>query len=173
MYYNNIFASNRFDKIIDEIHASSFAKGTTFIPPNPLDIAVEQLRSNWNNRAYIRLAVRLLNAFVEKQDWEPSKRCSTQPRVKSGEGGRSFQGVRTERGGIFGNDPNAGSLHHQTLGRRIAQGQVDGKMAYVIPRFVRVRTYFCGCHCRQQCFCPQGLDFGVRQSEESIEIPLD
>lgn len=65
---NNVFASKRFDKIIDEIRDSGFAKGATFIPSNELDIAVRQLCDGWNDRAYIRLTVRLLNAFVEKLD---------------------------------------------------------------------------------------------------------
>lgn len=67
---NNVFASERFDKIIDEIRDSGFEKGATYIPPNQLDIAVRQLRKGWNDRAYIRLAVRLLNNFVEKLDGE-------------------------------------------------------------------------------------------------------
>lgn len=67
---NNIFASDEFDKIIDEIRDSGFSKGAKFVPLNHLDIAIRQLQSGWNNRAYIRLAVRLLNAFVEKLDGE-------------------------------------------------------------------------------------------------------
>ncbi len=67
---NNVFASENFDKIIDEIRDSGFAKGATYIPPNHLDVAMKLLRSGWNDLAYIRLAVRLLNTFVEKLDGE-------------------------------------------------------------------------------------------------------
>jgi len=67
---NNVFASDKFDKIIDEICDLGFAKGATFVSPNQLDIAVRQLRDGWNERAYVRLTVRLLNAFVEKLDGE-------------------------------------------------------------------------------------------------------
>lgn len=67
---NNVFASKKFLKIIDEIRDSGFGNGATFVPPNQLEIAVRQLHNDWNNRAYIRLAVRLLNAFVEKLDGE-------------------------------------------------------------------------------------------------------
>jgi hypothetical protein len=63
---NNVFASDEFDKIIDEIRDSGFGKGANFIPPNHLDTAVQQLKAGWNKRAYIRLIVRLLNNFVEK-----------------------------------------------------------------------------------------------------------
>jgi hypothetical protein len=67
---NNVFASPKFDKIIDEIHDSGFAKGATFIPPNQLDIVIRQLQDSWNDRAYIRTAVRILNAFVTKLEGE-------------------------------------------------------------------------------------------------------
>ena len=67
---NNVFASPKFDKIIDEIRDSGFATGATYIQPNQLDIAATQLREAWNDRAYIRMAVRLINAFVEKLEGE-------------------------------------------------------------------------------------------------------
>jgi IS1 family transposase len=67
---NNVFVSKKFDKIIDEIRDSGFAKGATFVPPNQLAVAVNLLQNGWNDRAYIRLAVRLLNTFVEKLDGE-------------------------------------------------------------------------------------------------------
>lgn len=63
---NNVFASDEFVRIIDEIRDSGFEKGATFIPPNHLDIAVQQLKDRWNDRAYIRLIVRLLNDYIAK-----------------------------------------------------------------------------------------------------------
>ena len=63
---NNIFASNKFNEIIDEIHSLGFSKGSMFIPPNKLKIAVQQLKKCWNDRAYIRLSVKLLKTFGEK-----------------------------------------------------------------------------------------------------------
>ena len=71
---NNAFASAKFDKIIDEIYASGFGKGATFIQPNQLDVVARQLRARWNDRAYTRMAVRLLNAFVEKLEGEKHDR---------------------------------------------------------------------------------------------------
>jgi hypothetical protein len=67
---NNVFASDKFYTIIEEICDSGFANNATYIPPNQLEIAVRQLEKGWNDRAYIRMAVRLLNAFVEKLDGE-------------------------------------------------------------------------------------------------------
>jgi hypothetical protein len=63
---NNVFASEKFDKIIDEIHDSGFHKGATYIPPNKLEIAAMQLKDGWNDRAYIRMAIRLIHDFVEQ-----------------------------------------------------------------------------------------------------------
>ena len=67
---NNVFASNKFDEIIDEIREAGFAKGQKVVPQDPLEIAIKQLLDNWNDRAYIRLAVRLLNEYVAKLDGE-------------------------------------------------------------------------------------------------------
>lgn len=67
---NNAFASKNFAKIIDEIRDSGFGKGATFVPPNQLDIAIKQLRDGWNDRAYTKLAIRLLSQYVEKLEGE-------------------------------------------------------------------------------------------------------
>ena len=74
---NNIFASKKFDKIINEIRDSGFGKGAVFVPPNQLDIVARQLMDGWNDRAYIRTAVRLLNAFVGKLEGERHDRFYT------------------------------------------------------------------------------------------------
>lgn len=63
---NNAFASDEFDKIIDDIYNLGFYKGATFIPPNQLEIAIQELNKNWNDQAYIRLSVKLMNAYVDK-----------------------------------------------------------------------------------------------------------
>lgn len=63
---NNVFASDKFGDIIDEICELGFAKDAKYIPPAPLRIAIQQLEDGWNDRAYIRLAVRILNEFVSK-----------------------------------------------------------------------------------------------------------
>lgn len=67
---NNVFASSQFDKIIDEIRDAGFAKGQKVMPQDPLEVAIRQLRDGWNDRAYIRLAVRLLNEYVARLDGE-------------------------------------------------------------------------------------------------------
>ncbi len=72
---NNVFASEHFEKIIDEIRDAGFARGAKFIPPDPLAVAIAQLGKGWNDAAYKRLAVRLLNEYVEKLDGEQYDNC--------------------------------------------------------------------------------------------------
>lgn len=70
---NNVFASRKFGKIIDEIRDAGFARGATYVPPNQLDMAVTLLKSGWNDRAYVRRATRILNEYLESMDpkkWE-------------------------------------------------------------------------------------------------------
>jgi hypothetical protein len=71
---NNAFASKKFNKIIKEIRDSGFSRGASFLPPNQMDIAVRLLRKAWNDRAYIRMAVRLLNEFVGKLEGDQHDR---------------------------------------------------------------------------------------------------
>lgn len=63
---NNVFASESFNEIIDEIASLGFANGATYIPPNQLEIAIKLLLEGWNDRAYIKMGVRLLNEFLTK-----------------------------------------------------------------------------------------------------------
>jgi hypothetical protein len=74
---NNVFASECFNKIIDEIRDCGFGKGTTYIPPNEYDIAYRNLvngfhlgesrtASVFNDRAYIRKLVRIYDAITER-----------------------------------------------------------------------------------------------------------
>lgn len=65
---NNVFASKRFDKIINEIRDAGFVRGAKYTPPDLLKVAIRQLHDNWNERAYIRMAVRLLNEYVNILD---------------------------------------------------------------------------------------------------------
>lgn len=61
---NNIFASAKYDQIIDEIKSCGFARGAKFLPSNPLKVIIKQLECSWNDRAYIRKGVKLLNQYL-------------------------------------------------------------------------------------------------------------
>lgn len=56
---NNVFASDCFDKIIDEIKECGFGKGAMYTPPDEYDIAINNLREGFNPRAYIRKIIKI------------------------------------------------------------------------------------------------------------------
>lgn len=51
---NNVLASSDFFKIIDDLKSCGFAKGATYIPSSDYDITITNLRTNYNDRAYIK-----------------------------------------------------------------------------------------------------------------------
>lgn len=63
---NNIFASDQFDKIIDEIKKCGFEKDAKYESANEYDIAVKNLRNNWNNRAYIKKILKIYEQISKK-----------------------------------------------------------------------------------------------------------
>ncbi len=67
---NNVLASRDFQKIINEIKESGFYKGATFIEPNYLDISVSNLRTGFNDYAYIRKVFYLFQELLKKSKGE-------------------------------------------------------------------------------------------------------
>jgi len=63
---NNVLASCQFEKIIDEIKGAGFAKGSRFVSPNYFDIAVENLRSGYNDSGYLRSIVKQYHLLIKK-----------------------------------------------------------------------------------------------------------
>lgn len=63
---NNVLASKCYDKIIDEIKACGFQRGATYIPPSQYEIAINNLRAGFNDRAYIRKCINIYKALIEK-----------------------------------------------------------------------------------------------------------
>ncbi len=61
---NNILASPYFEEIITEIQDMGFIKGATFKEPNQLEIAIKNLISTINDRAYIRRAYALITNLL-------------------------------------------------------------------------------------------------------------
>lgn len=57
---NNVLASPNFPEIIQEIKDMGFHKGATFTEPNQYEIAITNLRSGLNDKAYTRRIFRLL-----------------------------------------------------------------------------------------------------------------
>ncbi|MFI3240482.1 MAG: hypothetical protein R3Y22_07840 [Bacteroidales bacterium] len=63
---NNVLASSCYNKIIDEIIECGFGVNAKFTPPNLYDIAIRNLRENYNDRAYIRKIIKLYKELVDK-----------------------------------------------------------------------------------------------------------
>lgn len=56
---NNVLASSCYDKIIDEIKECGFEKNATYIVPDEYSIVINNLKQSYNDRAYIRKAVKI------------------------------------------------------------------------------------------------------------------
>lgn len=69
---NNVLASKDFPKIIQEIIDCGFSKKATFKQPNMLDLAIRNLKTGLNDRAYIRKSWRLINEFYHSLKGEDS-----------------------------------------------------------------------------------------------------
>ncbi len=63
---NNVLASERFDEIIDEIKLCGFSKGASYIPPNEYEIAIKNLRDEYNTRAYVTRIIDLYNMTAKR-----------------------------------------------------------------------------------------------------------
>ena len=63
---NNVLASNCYEQIIDEIKECGFEKGATYSAPNEYDIMIRNLRESYNDRAYIRKAIKIYKDTIDK-----------------------------------------------------------------------------------------------------------
>jgi len=63
---NNVFASKHFNKIIDEIKDCGFERGATYIPESEYEIAMRNLRDDFNVRAYSKKLIRIYDRISEK-----------------------------------------------------------------------------------------------------------
>ncbi|MEW6551097.1 MAG: hypothetical protein AB1389_03120 [Campylobacterota bacterium] len=63
---NNVLASKEFPKIIDEIVQMGFHKGATYIEPNYLEICVQNLKSELNDKAYLQKSYNLIHSMLHK-----------------------------------------------------------------------------------------------------------
>ncbi len=70
---NNVLASAQFNEIIDEIKSCGFTKGATYIPPDEYEFAIKGLQSNYNDKGYIKLIVKLYKLLVTKSNEDNQK----------------------------------------------------------------------------------------------------
>ena len=69
---NNVLASKDFETIIQEIKDCGFGKEAKYTQPNTLAIAIHNLESGYNDRAFIRKCHSLINEFYDKLKGEES-----------------------------------------------------------------------------------------------------
>ncbi|MHB8065281.1 MAG: radical SAM protein [Ruminiclostridium sp.] len=67
---NNVFASKCFDKIIDEIKECGFAKDAMYIPPSEYSIVIDNLKAEYNVRAYKKKMIGIYDCLSEKMSEE-------------------------------------------------------------------------------------------------------
>lgn len=70
---NNVLASKCYNQIIDEIKECGFGVGATYISPNEYEVAINNLRDSYNDRAYIRKVISLYKEIIEKLKDETEK----------------------------------------------------------------------------------------------------
>lgn len=63
---NNVFASKCYNNIIDEIKECGFEKGATYIPTSDYSIALDNLRDNYNVRAYKKKVIKIYDQLSNK-----------------------------------------------------------------------------------------------------------
>lgn len=63
---NNILASKCYDQIIDEIKACGFTQNAKMRPVNQYQVAIQNLKDNYNNRAYIRKCISIYKEIMKK-----------------------------------------------------------------------------------------------------------
>ena len=63
---NNVFASDCFNQIIDEIKACGFEKRATYKPSNEYEIAIRNIKNGYNLRGYFKKIVSLYDSITEK-----------------------------------------------------------------------------------------------------------
>lgn len=63
---NNVLASKKFDTIINEIKDCGFTKDAKFYEPNAYEVALNGLRSGYNDKGYIKCIINLYKALMKK-----------------------------------------------------------------------------------------------------------
>lgn len=63
---NNVLASKCYEQIIDEIKDCGFGQGATYTAPNEYDITIKNLRESYNDRAYVRKAIKIYKDIIER-----------------------------------------------------------------------------------------------------------
>lgn len=79
---NNVFASNCFNQIIDEIKQCGFAKGASYKVPNEYEYTINNIEREYNLRAYTRKIIKLYDQILVKLSVEEAGEFYTQRKKK-------------------------------------------------------------------------------------------
>ncbi|MBD5144784.1 MAG: hypothetical protein HDT21_02530 [Ruminococcus sp.] len=63
---NNILASRCFNEIIDEIIDCGYGHGANYLPPNEYEIAMNNIKANYNLRGYLKKLVSIYDNIADK-----------------------------------------------------------------------------------------------------------
>ena len=63
---NNVLASKDFERIIEDIKSAGFVKNSKYVAPNYYNIAISNLKSHFNDRAYLKNMVKQYNLLLSK-----------------------------------------------------------------------------------------------------------
>jgi hypothetical protein len=63
---NNVLASEKFNEIIDEIKECGFDKETQYVAPNEYELAIKGLRSNYNDKGYIKSIIKQYKHLINR-----------------------------------------------------------------------------------------------------------
>ena len=63
---NNVLASHQYNRIIGEIKAAGFTIGSKFSTPNMFEVVVRNLKEGYNDRGYMRAAVKQYKLLLDK-----------------------------------------------------------------------------------------------------------
>lgn len=70
---NNVLASKCYEQIIEEIKECGFERGANYIAPNEYNITIQNLKDAYNDRAYIRKAIKIYKNIIDKLKNEEEK----------------------------------------------------------------------------------------------------
>lgn len=70
---NNVLASKCYEDIIEEIKECGFGQGATYSAPNEYEITIKNLKDSYNDRAYIRKAVKIYMDIIDRLKDEDEK----------------------------------------------------------------------------------------------------
>lgn len=90
---NNVFASKRYAAIVDEIKDVGFASGSKIEETDPLLVCKDRLREKYNERAYLKKGVLLLQGLLTSKRLSEEERTVVADLLRKYDAGDDWHGV--------------------------------------------------------------------------------